>query len=390
VLLNVPAAALGFAALYHFHAWLDTGRPRDRTWFVLLTVGAILIYLPGGLVLPIAAACIVTSRQTVRPRVLLALGGVLLAIVVLTAVLFPAHVSRHAPSLTRFLSSINWVFYTAALRSLTGPFWGVLAVIGLGIGFSHRQYRREAVVLTLAFAAGIVALAMLPARDERYALVLVPLVVLASFFSVAALRGAAVRWAPAASALAVAVLLALAVRTGLVLHVHRVTGIEQVARYLRANAPTDGVLYSGLYDGVFGYYVRALDDGYQQRVLLPSKLLYNYTFSVNFIWVETPYVTTPEGVVSLIQHNSGCQWVAVERVPDRLLNGSERLLRQAVETSAFERVHSFDVLAGAVTQIDLYRSKVPVDSNPAMDLMFPSFSAQVFRGVEPIPTRRFQ
>jgi hypothetical protein len=163
--------------------------------------------------------------------------------------------------------------------------------------------------------------------------------------------------------------------------------LDQVALYLRSHAPNDAVLYSGRYDGVFGFYMRALDPGFDRRLVLSRKLLYRYEQTADFNRIETPHVASPSDVVALIQRRSGCRWVAVEIGPEDDLTASDRHLYRALEGPAFERVQSFNVVAGVVVRVDLYRFLPPVEPAAPADLVLPSFSDRVFPAVEPIRRR---
>ena len=117
-------------------------------------------------------------------------------------------------------------------------------------------------------------------------------------------------------------------------------------------------------------------------------MLYDYKETVDFRWVDTPHVASPRDVVSLIRDTSGCRWVAVEVGPDWLLTSSERYLRLALGGPEFEHVRSCPVAARGVSRIDLYRFIPAIEPAQAMDLVFPSFSARLFQGIEPIGSRR--
>jgi hypothetical protein len=386
VLLNVPSTALMLAALYHFHAWLDTARPRDRALFVWLTAGAILTYYPGGLVLPIAVAWTLCFGGRASARFLWVVGALLVFIVLVTAIVFPSHLARQAPSLTRLLSPINWTFYTHGLITLFGSAWCVLAICGLA-GLATDARRKESALLALALLSAVVGLALLPARDERYALLLGPLVVLMAFVAIATAADAAGRWRTALTTGALAAVLTLAGWSAVSKSVPVASGFDEVARYLSTQGVGDAVLYSGVYDGVFGFYVRALDPRFERRLVLSNKLLYRYEQRLDFIWVETPYVASASDVVSLIQSQCGCRWVAVEVGQESTLAASDRHLRRALEGPEFERVRSFPVRAGRITRVDLYRFTQPLAPERPIDLTFPSFSARVFRAIEPIARR---
>jgi hypothetical protein len=387
VLLNVPAVALGLGALYHLHAWLDAAQPGDRTLFVWLTVGAILTYYPGGLVLPIAIAWALCFGAAGSARFLWVLATLLFIAVLVTTIVLPVHLARQVPSLARLVNPINWQFYSHGLLALFGNAWCVLAASGLAAFISPAR-RRESARLVMAFLSAVVCLALLPARDERYALLLGPIVVLMAFIAIATAADAAGRWRNALKTVAVVVVLTLSGWSAVSASVPVVSGFDEVARDLRARGAGDAVLYSGLYDGVFGFYVRALDPLFERRVVLSSKLLYRYEQRLDFVWVETPYVVSPSDVVALIQSRCSCQWIAVEVGQESALTASDHLLRQAIEGPEFERVRSFPVKAGRVTRVDLYRFREPLAPPPPIDLIFPSFSARVFHAIEPIASRR--
>ena len=179
------------------------------------------------------------------------------------------------------------------------------------------------------------------------------------------------------------VVLAGSLQAARVTAVPRVTGIDDAARYLRTAGPADAVLYSGAYDGIFTFYVQAMDPEFARRVALAGRVLYQYKQMVDFTWVETPHVTTPDEVVARLR-TLGCRWVVVEVGADASLPTTERLLRQALEGPAFARVASFPVTARWITRIDLYRLDGPLDPAPPMELMFPSFTSRVFRDVRPV------
>lgn len=384
VLLNVPAAALGLAALYHLQAWLDEGTRRHRTLFVVCAAASVLTYYPGAMVLPMAFAWLMFARHRAGLRFVVPIAGLLAAIVIGLGVAMPEHFARQVPSLSRLMSPVNWLFYPQQLRSMIGLPWLALAGVGLALGVAAHVRRAATLRLAAAFAIGLVCLSLLPARDERYTLLLGPLVVLAAFTAVTRLREAGAAWAPMAAVTLVALLVGTTTQAAAATRVMQVSGPEQVARFLRDAGPSDGVLYSGIYDGVFGFYVRALDPGYARRVVFSGRLLYTYRQAVDFTWVETPHVASVDDVVRLMQRESGCRWVAVEVGGEGLLSATEHWLRRAVEGPAFERVRSFPVTGRPVTRIDLYRFVLPLEPAPPIDLAFPSFSSRIFRGVEPI------
>lgn len=387
VLLNMPAAALGLAGLYHFHAWLDDGRRRDRTLFVVWSAASILTYYPGAIVLPVAVVWLLCAQGRARGRFLLGLAGLVGVLVLALAVTVPAHLARQVPSAAMLMSPLNWMFYGHQLVAMVGAPWLLVAAAGAAIGLWSRARRTATARLVLAFATALTCLALLPARDERYALILGPFLVLTAFLAIVTVADASGRRAGAAATAALVVMLGLTVDAALRVPVMRVSGIDAVARYLRDHGPDDAVLYSGIYDGVFAFYVRALDPGYARRVVFSGRFLYEYRQGVDFFWNETPHVKSVEDVVRLVRTDSGCRWIAVEVGGERLLSSTESWLRKALDSPAFERVQSFPVTGRPVTRIDLYRFTLPLEPARPLDLSFPSFSSRVFRGVEPIAAR---
>jgi uncharacterized membrane protein len=386
VLLNVPAAALTFGALYHLRVWLDTARAGHRRAFVCLTAAAILTYYPSAVLLPIAFIWTLGSSR--RSPALWLLPATLLLLVTATAIVLPGHLARQMPTVWRVFHTGNWTFYADGITRLTGVVWVVLGVCGLVFGILRRPWRSEAIRLASTCVIVLVCLVLLPAMSDRYALVLAPIVVLAGFVFITMCAAFAGRWRIAVAHVVTCITLALTTWSGVKTSVPAVSGFAEVARDLSTRGSTDSVLYSGIYDGVFGFYVRALDPQFDRRVVLSSKLLYRYEQRVDFVWTETPYATSAADVVSLLRRQSGCRWIAVEIGPESALGPSERLLRRALERPEFEYVHSFPVKAGWATRVDLYRFTEPLDPTPSADLVFGSFSGRVFQGVQPIASRR--
>ena len=63
---------------------------------------------------------------------------------------------------------------------------------------------------------------------------------------------------------------------------------------------------------------------------------------------------------------------------------SQRYAPDVVHPDGHRRVESFTASAWPVNRLDLYRLKGPLPAPPPMDLMFPSFTSRVFRGIEPV------
>jgi hypothetical protein len=389
VLLNVPATALGLGALFHLQEWLSTESRRHRTLFLLLSLATVLTYYPGAIIIPIAMVWMVFSRRLLgaRSAVVWITVAVALGLIAFAVLAFPTFSSRNAPQLTRLFHSAAWWFYFRRLPLVVDPVWLGLGTIGLAAGLATPHRRQHAAQLALVYPIVFVCLVLLPAYSDRYALLLAPITVLAAFLGLAIGLDSARRWRTVMAAGVLTAILVWSGGSGLKARVPEVAGFRPIAEYLRANGPQDAVLYSGRYDGVFGFYMQALDPRFNRRLMLTNRLLYGYGQDSNFNYVETPHVGSPADVVAAIRQQSGCRWVAIEIAPESELPVSDRYLRQALEGPEFERVQSFPITAGPVSRVDLYRVRAPVAPAPPMDLRFPSFSDRVFRSVQPIATR---
>jgi glycosyltransferase involved in cell wall biosynthesis len=390
VLLNVPTTALGLGALFHLQEWWSSENQRHRMLFVLLSVAAILTYYPGTVVIPVAMVWMVGSKRfgirsgTVGLAVAVAIA---VSLVLLVAFAFPLFFSRMAPSFPRLFTSGAWMFYLRRLPLLADLPWLALGALGLLWGIVTSRRREQAIRLALVYPTVLTSLVILPAYSDRYALLLTPTTVLAAFVGLAIAFETAGRWKIFVASAALVVMFFWTGWSGLGAQVPAVSGFAPIADYLRAEGPNDAVLYSGRYDGVFGFYMQSGDSQFDRRLVLTNRLLYRFQQDSGFSFNETPHVNSAADVVDLIRHQSGCRWVAVEIGVEKNLPVSDRYLRQALLGPEFERVRSFPVTAGLVTRVDLYRVTVPVDPAPPMDLQFPSFSRRVFRGIEPIGTR---
>ena len=148
-------------------------------------------------------------------------------------------------------------------------------------------------------------------------------------------------------------------------------------------APTDAVIYDGRHDGLFGFYMRALDPpsnvGWSER----TSSLYERAPSTTFKRVETSNIASPADVVRLVRDKSGCQWIAFEVGPELDSAKSRAILREALTRSEFELVGSFPIQGRRGRRIDLYRVMVPVTPITTVDLEFPAFNNRTF-SVTPI------
>ncbi len=387
VMLNIPAAALGLAVLYHFRRWSETARVTQLVLTLLFAAAVVLTYYQGGIVLCICAGWAVLRWREFRVdrRALWIAAGALCVIapVAIAIALAPVQTARHLPTLALLTRSRTWTFYWVTLPDVTGQPALVAGVAGLIAGFFIARWRNEAAYVAIWITVLTVGLSLLPAKDSRYVLLAAPAFVLASAIGLAAavphLRARHPAWLAAALAAGLVAGFWSAARV----QVPQVSGFREIAAYLQEQAPRDAVLYDGQYDGLFVFYVRAFDPHFERRVALGSKLLYQEGPASTFTPVQTSNVASVEDVVNLLRTRSGSRWVAIEvtRNPGSI---GRRLLRQAVGRPEFELVRSFPITGAGERRVDLYRSVSAVDSVTTVDLGFPSFTNREFLHIVPI------
>lgn len=387
VMLNIPAAALGLAVLYHFRRWSETAGVAQLVLTLVLAAAVVLTYYQGGIVLCICAGWAVPRWREFRVdrRALWVAAGALCAIapVAIAIALAPVQTTRHLPTLALLTRSSTWTFYWTTLPDVTGRPALVAGVAGLIAGVFTVRWRTDAAYLAIWITASIVGLSLLPAKDPRYVLLAAPAFVLAAAIGLAAavphLRARHPEWQAAALAAGLAAGFWSAARV----QVPQVSGFREIATYLQEQAPSDAVLYDGPYGGLFVFYVRALDPHFERRVALGSKLLYQDGPGSTFTPVQRSNVASTQDVVNLLRTRTGCRWVAIEvtRNPGSV---GRRLLRQAVARPEFELVRSFPITGAGERRVDLYRIVSAVDPVTTVDLGFPSFTNRSFHNVDPI------
>jgi hypothetical protein len=388
VMLNVPSTALGLASLYHFRRWLETAQTRQLLTAACFLMSVLLTYYPGGSVVCVLGVWALLRVRDLRfDRRLLSIPAVaLLACIPLLAALLlaPVHTSRQLPTVAFLAGGTTWTYYWKVLPAVMGRPMLTFGSVGIISALSMSRWRREATYVGSWILVLVLTLSVLPARDPRYVLLAAPAFTIAATLGIASF---AQRVPPFASGPQLVLLIA-GLAAGLWSagrqHVPQVSGFREVAADLRERAPFDGVLYEGPYDGLFGFYVRASDPGFERRLVLANRLLYESGPTTTFNWVQRSMVASTDDVVNLVRRRCGCRWVALEidGRPPWLLG--QRLLRQAVERGEFELVRSFPISGAGERRVDLYRVSADVSPAAAVDLRFPTLTDREFPGVVPI------
>lgn len=389
VMLNVPALALGLAALYHLRLALETSATRQ---FVITTalLGALLMtYYQGAVVVCICAAWVLLRWQHLR----LTRGTFWVAVAILAALvpvaasilLGPVHAARHLPSLASLSRVSTWTFYWKELPGVAGVTALALGSAGLLAGVLVRPWRREAFYVIAWIAVLIACVSPLPARDARYILLVAPAFVLGAAIGVAALNELFPVRAPAAHALALVGLMTIGMWSAARVEVPDVRGVREAADYLKEHGPRDAVLYDGGSEGLFGFYLRAADPGFERRMVRGDKLVYEQGPTTSFSsWFTKSNASSTDEVVALVRERCGCQWVAMEVGRRPPSNQGRALLWETLKRPEFELVASFDVEGKENRRVELFRLTTPVQPAQTVDLSFPSFTNRTFPGISPI------
>jgi hypothetical protein len=403
VMLNVPAFALGVGALYHARLWLDApgGSPTARRQLALTTVLGLLTFLtyyPGGVVaLIIAAWMIALGRWQLmfsRGGLLLVAGAALLflAVLLLARRWAPIHLNWAVPASSRVWEASNWTYYPRHANEVFNPLPAALAGVGLIAGVVSRRWRRETLLLLTWLLVLYAFFSFVPAKEPRYVLLAcTPLTCLSviALFSLAQGCGMLLpAWARAVPSVPlVAVLTLAAVQAWLASQVRilSVNGFEEATLFLRQVAPAEPVFYDGAHDGVFIFYVRALDPGYCQRVVLGSKLL--YASAVVPGWQLQQFASSPQEMVEVLRERGGCRWLAIEIGGFSQSVGPAQFLREAVQGPEFELIRTFPIDSPNVDRLEVYRFRLPVQTPDEVDLPFPSLGGESHYHVRPISPR---
>jgi hypothetical protein len=384
VMLNVPSAAIGLAALYHARRGLEVPG-RSPSWHLVLAAGlavmATLTYATAGVVVFVGLAWGVGLgrwRLLMHPLVLLLVLGcaVLLAPLAYVAVNYaPRQFNWVVPTSERLTSASTWLFYPRRATELASPALLAAAVVGAVVGLAGRTRRREALVLLAWVGVCYAIFSTFWAKESRYLLIVCPALIGLAAVGLMTVAGWVMpradrqRWAVLA---VLAVLLPTEGTLAWRRSIPSVTDFQAIADYVSEVAPTGPVLYCGCHDGVFIFHVRAGDPGYRRQVLLGRDVL------------EGPEreVSTAEAEEAL--RGCGCRWLVVEYGALTRRLPYERSLRRAVAGQAFERVRSFSVASPGVDRVDVYRVLAPgrLASEVAVPIHLPGADRPVL--VDPI------
>ena len=389
VMLNVPALAFGVACLYHWRRWLESKGKAQLTAATLLGAAALFTYYQGGIVLAIAVAFAFVSgtpgrfawRRQYWLGALLLLGAVPL---VVAARIAPMLAARHLPTLQKLNSPDTWTFYPKTLPDLLGYPVLLLGIAAAAVSLCKVRWRKELRWLGLWIVGPMLAFSFFPAQDSRYILLVAPAAAILCAVGAAAVLSSIPRIAPAWFAFMLGLILGGGFWQAYRVRLPQISGFREAAEFMRSNAPSDAVFYDGYNDGLFGFYVRALDPGWKRRIVLGQEILYHDGPAATFDWVDTSKANTAQEVVNLLRTRAGCRWIAIEIGSHSEWAKGQKLLREAVAGPDFELVRSFPVTSPVASRIDLYRMLGPIVPLNTIDLVLASYSDRTFLHVLPI------
>jgi GT2 family glycosyltransferase len=400
IMLNVPAFALVVAALYAARRWLDEP---DSRWIypaALLSLLAILCYVPSAILVFVLVAWIVAlgrARLLLKPRTLLLAAGCGLVLLPWTMIVIrwaPGHSEMVTPSantITKLTRYSSLAFYPNHAGSVFGSVTCGLAALGAIAGLASRPWRRETAVLLVWVAVTVLVLTCLKAREPRYMLPLAtPLVCLGALAIVVPARlvrgGMAHHVQQALVPAAMLALLAAAAVRAAATPIPELRGFQPLVAFLARAASGERILYDGACSGVFTVLVRAADPAFRLQIIRGDKLL--YIEPVMQLIKPRSFVETPQEVLDALRCRAGCRWLAIEEVSAPGLPAAATLLRAVVAGPEFEHVRTFCITNPGPLTIDVYRMRGPIETPDAIELPVPMLGAEARVRARPIAPKR--
>jgi 4-amino-4-deoxy-L-arabinose transferase-like glycosyltransferase len=350
VMLNIPSMALGLAALYHARRWMESPASRHLYAAAGFTAFGIMTYVHTAIVLPVILAWIISERRWALLwnrrvwRLMLVGAAIVLPWAFIAVKWAPVHASLVLPTVQQVLSSTSWTFYLKPLPRLFSVLLLALATAGIVGGMADARWRREVKYTVTWIAVGYVALSLMMAKEPRYALLLGPPAVFLGMIGLCSLS----QWTSRLVGGTSSWFLKSGMACVLVFHVWMaphvlpvVEGMQEVVAFLEEKGRDERLFYDGHYNGMFSFYVRARDPDFRRGVVRGDKLL--YPSAMNPGWYLTERVSSAADVVTVLQRECGCRWLALERRNDL---GTEQIrapqyLRKAVAGPEFKLVKSF-------------------------------------------------
>jgi 4-amino-4-deoxy-L-arabinose transferase-like glycosyltransferase len=387
IMLNIPSMALGLAALYHTRRWIETPHIRHLSIAAIFAAVGILTYVHTGVVLLVALVWIGTEHRwtmTRKPRGMLIILGLLSVVVMLPIMVAfkwaPIHLSLVFPSVQQVSRPSHWLYYLTIVPKLISVPTLILALAGVVIGIRHPDRRREVKLALIWLVIGYLILSYILAKELRYALLLVPPIVILSMIGLLSLTqwGAGLRGRPSPGFFHAGLALILAVHLwgAARVFVPVVDGFQDIVAFLIRKATHERIFYEGRLNGVFSFYMRAEDPKFQRTVVRGSKLL--YASAIDAQWHLIQRVASPAEVIEVLRKECGCKWLVIERAEEAATRAIPAVdyLRAAVRGPEFELITSFRI------HVDLNAGENPDDGDVFLDVYQFLSSIEVPDGLE--------
>ena len=240
---------------------------QGRRTHLVLTIGALaaalLTYYQSAAIVLVCAVWVVflsgRSRVHAPLRYVAIVAGLACVPFVLSLYVAPVQAIRHLPSPGALVRLLTWTYYWSVLPEVVGALPLALAAASFVVAVGRPSRRTELKYIGSWIAVLLVAFSIIPAKDPRYVLLVAPAFVLLIATGAASILHHLPRVTPGWRSAMLAAALGAAFAVGWRVEIPRVSGLREVAEFLRQNGRGDAVLYDGRYEGVFGFYVRALD-----------------------------------------------------------------------------------------------------------------------------------
>lgn len=394
VMLNVPCTVLGIAALYHWRRWLENPTSRQIYWSAAYALLATLTYLPTIVVVVIMAGWAVAEKRFIiwRMRRLWGVAAAALAGLLPWILLTSRWGSGYRQVALYqgehpYWNLTSWIYYMKLIPGMLTIPVIILSLISLLLAIFIKTWCRETGLVLIWFGACYVWFSIFSVKEIRYVLLLIPPTIISCTVGVVEVVQRFPRlsssYSPRLIVACLLLLVTLNLRAAHRVPVPHVSGFQEVVSYLRQADPNSRVFYDGYYNGLFTYYYRIQDQHFTGGVVRADKLLYSGKISVKFGLVEN--VSSPEEVLSLLQHEGGSKYLVIERQMSDVIP-AELYMRKALSADDIRFVRSFRIDTPRVTDLDLYEFIGALSLPAQYDIRFLGVSKDSVFRIEPIPS----
>jgi hypothetical protein len=295
-MLEIPALAACLGAVYFWLKFLESERPRDLWALSSFVVGAFLISQKAiFLVFYIGFDLLMERRFRLLKRMdvwlaLLASGLAVLPWYVLasrTMSTWNTRVIGHG--FGYLLRSSTYTFYLVKVYDQLGPV--LLSLAGVGFVLALLKRTRANRILLVWALSGYVCFLLISEKDPRHTMIWIPPLIYLALMAVETLLVRRELALIATSAIAIVVLV-----NGLRSIGPKVSGVEDVARYVLSLPQSDILYFQGNLDGDFIFFIRKFDPEKQHMVAREKQIVVS-----RLGWRPREVLHTPEEILKFFQ-----------------------------------------------------------------------------------------